>query len=520
MAVRRRTKFEGLSDRANRELTGLQDELVAEHKNLRDEVVGVTSNDKVRGTYGVRFSERVRCLPDPTAGLDLTFPAADPVTQNRWIEVLHQGGGDVRITATRGLVQGVATLTLNTAGLYYFSSDGKTSWWSAPIGSGGATGIDFTENAGPVLGNFDTVDVQDGAKILVAPTIAGTTIRLGWTIAPGSLALSDLTTIAAQSYLGNPTGGAASAQAIAVSAESVVGRTSGNLGQITSAVQTVLMRAAGSVFWGAAAANQVFARLGGDLGFQNISTFAAALGLLSGVALQVVTAAGAGTYTPTSGMKFVLVIGTGGGGGSGGADATSAATPGDAAAAGGAGAGGTCIELFNAATIGASQPYVVGAGGTAGANTGGNGGSGTTTTFGTAAALFSAQGGAPGTGTGTVTTNANRASGGVGGTPTGGQINIVGGDGGDGWAAVSDDATAGNEFIIGMAGEGGASFWGGGARGQTVASGGNFAATNNTAGLPGRAFGSGASGALCFNSTTGAAGAVGATGIMVFIEFT
>lgn len=81
--------------------------------------------------------------------------------------------------------------------------------------------------------------------------------------AAGALSLT------AQSYAGNPTGAPAAAASIAVSAESIPGRTSGNLGQLTSAVQTALIRAAGSLFFAAAAAGQHLRRsiAGGDLGF-------------------------------------------------------------------------------------------------------------------------------------------------------------------------------------------------------------------------------------------------------------
>ncbi len=241
----------------------------------------------------------------------------------------------------------------------------------------------------------------------------------------------------------------------------------------------------------------------------------ALLGAFSLLNLQVFTASG--TYTPTTGMKHCLVITTGSGGGGGGADATAATTPGDAAAGAGGGAGGTCIEAFSAATIGASQAVTIGTAGTAGSATNGTaGGAGGNSTFG---ALHTANGGAGGAGSGVVTTNGNTATGGLGGTPTGGLLNIEGGDGGDGAAITNDDATAANEFVLAMGGMGGASFWGGGGREARHAAGGNFAVANNEAGVAGRAFGSGGSGGTCLNSTTGAAGGAGRAGVCVVIEF-
>lgn len=237
-----------------------------------------------------------------------------------------------------------------------------------------------------------------------------------------------------------------------------------------------------------------------------VGAMLATLGGASFLALQVFTADG--TYTPTSGMKHCLVIGTGGGGGGGGADATSTSDP---AGGGGGGAGGTCIELFSAATIGASQSVDIGAAGTAGSNTGGNGGAGANTTLG---ALFTANGGALGTGSGTVTASANTAAGGLGGTPTGGLLNIPGGDGGDG-CGVSIDGTVDGTW--GQGGEGGASFWGGGGKRQARAVA-SITTTASVAGVAGRAFGSGGSGGVCLNTATGVAGGAGAAGVMFILE--
>jgi hypothetical protein len=78
---------------------------------------------------------------------------------------------------------------------------------------------------------------------------------------------------AANTILANPTAGVAVPSPFAGVAESVIGMTSGNITNITSAVQSILMRAAGSVFWGSCAADQTLRRSGsGDLGFGTLVT--------------------------------------------------------------------------------------------------------------------------------------------------------------------------------------------------------------------------------------------------------
>jgi hypothetical protein len=221
------------------------------------------------------------------------------------------------------------------------------------------------------------------------------------------------------------------------------------------------------------------------------------LAAFSSIAVQAFTTPGANTYTPTSGMKFALAISTGAGGGGGGADGGDA---GMNAAAGGGAAGGTCIELFSAATIGASQTVTIGTAGTAGADTGADGGAGGDTTFG---ALHTATGGPGGDGVTTTTiTIGGRAAGGV---PTGGLVNITGGDGMPGYVEGT------NDFQVG--GAGGASFWGGGPAGGLRLNSAGAAAGN-----AGAAYGAGGSGAVCQDSTTGAAGGAGKDGFCLVIE--
>jgi hypothetical protein len=91
------------------------------------------------------------------------------------------------------------------------------------------------------------------------------------------------------------------------------------------------------------------------------------------VVTQTITTTGAGTYTPTTGMKYCIIELQGAGGGSGGTTGAG----GQGSCSGGGGGGCYAKIIATAAQIGASASYTVGAAGTAGAsgnNAGGNGG--------------------------------------------------------------------------------------------------------------------------------------------------
>jgi len=193
--------------------------------------------------------------------------------------------------------------------------------------------------------------------------------------------------------------------------------------------------------------------------------------------------AGSANYTPTTGMKKVLVILVGGGGG--GCSITEAS-----AAGGGGGGGGTAIKLCTAAQVGASVAYVVGA--ASGANTGGN-----TSTF--AVTSLQATGGSVGATSGNSTVLGITGLGGAGGVGSGGDLNIAGQAG---FRGLIHSSTA----CIG--GAGGASMFGGGA----AESGPNAAGSN------GGAYGGGASGGASSNGTDYAGGS-GAAGVLYCIEF-
>jgi len=136
-------------------------------------------------------------------------------------------------------------------------------------------------------------------------------------------------------------------------------------------------------------------------------------------AVQTVVVTSSGTYTPTSGTKFVTVycIGAGGGGGntSGGSNVP--------CVGGGGGAGGMAIRTYNATELGANASVSIGSGGSGGAShhdprDGSNGNGTTFDPAGTGTTLIG-YGGTAGYGA----SNNHWGRGGVGGSASNGQIN-------------------------------------------------------------------------------------------------
>jgi hypothetical protein len=199
--------------------------------------------------------------------------------------------------------------------------------------------------------------------------------------------------------------------------------------------------------------------------------------------MQVFTSTG--TYTKPTGIKTIKVIATGGGGGGYSGSPTRNS-------GGGGGAGATCIKVIDVTSI-SSISVTIGAGGAGGTGDNYNNASGGSTSFGS---HCTAGGGERGfredQKTGTL---------GVGGIPTGGNINIHGGMGGTGSGGTVADEPAGS-------GVGGASYWGG------AGTNGN----NTLAAVDTTAYGAGGSGADHNGSTSGAAGA-GKAGIVVVEEY-
>lgn len=199
------------------------------------------------------------------------------------------------------------------------------------------------------------------------------------------------------------------------------------------------------------------------------------------VAVQTLTSS-SGTYTPTSGMKAVLLICVGPGGN--GADVTATDD-----VSGGGGGGGTVIALKTAAQVGASQSYAVG-------QTSGN----NTTISGLS---LTASSGSNGSASGNTTTLGAQAAGGGGGAASGGDLNIPGSPGERGIMYSTSN---------GYGGSGGDSVFGRGGASSGVDGAGNA----------GTAYGGGGGG--CHTSAdvnrTGGAGAAGAIYAIEFLAGT
>jgi hypothetical protein len=199
--------------------------------------------------------------------------------------------------------------------------------------------------------------------------------------------------------------------------------------------------------------------------------------------MQVFTSTG--TYTKPTGIKTIKVIATGGGGG--GYSGSPSYNSG-----GGGGAGATCIKVIDVTSI-SSISVTIGAAGSGGTGDNYNNASGGSTSFGS---HCTAGGGERGfredQKTGTL---------GVGGIPTGGDINIHGGMGASGGGGSATDEPPGG-------GVGGASYWGGaGTNGNN-----SLAAVNSTV------YGAGGSGAD-HNGSSSANGGNGVAGIVVVEEY-
>ncbi len=147
------------------------------------------------------------------------------------------------------------------------------------------------------------------------------------------------------------------------------------------------------------------------------------------VSLNLVVITSNGTYTPPNNLLYAQVIAVGGGGGSGGRDATTAAGTSNAFGGGGGG-GGTCIKSFNLSDLLPNVSVTIGSGGAAGSaglNSGGNGGD---TIFSTSTPLQAgggAGGGSASSASGSPQEFGLDIIGALGGSASGGDLNIPGG---------------------------------------------------------------------------------------------
>lgn len=208
------------------------------------------------------------------------------------------------------------------------------------------------------------------------------------------------------------------------------------------------------------------------------------------VVLNVQTFTTSGTYTPTASMAYCLVQMVGGGGGGGGASIDG----GDTAPSGSGGGGGLyASQVFDAATIGASQTVTIGAAGTGGVGQA-DGTAGGTTSLGS---LLTVSGGVQG--------QYMRASGPV----------QEGGDGGQ--------AHTGTPNYLSFGGGGGYAINVGGAvvsgyGGSTLLSPGGKARAIAANGVSGGGYGGGGSGGVAVTSVP-ATGGDGDTGVIIITEY-
>ena len=199
-----------------------------------------------------------------------------------------------------------------------------------------------------------------------------------------------------------------------------------------------------------------------------------------------------GVYVPTPGMSYAIVELVGGGGGSGGAGATTGTTY---AAGTGGGGGGYARKYVTFAQVSQNVSITVGAGGLAGAATGGvYAGPGGPTQFGT---IFSATGGGGGLcsgGTGSAT-----VVGVTGGAGIGGDVNIQG----EPSPAIIFSFPAGNCVS-------------GGNGGSSVLGGGGLGGANPS---PGGNYGGGAGAGYNYLNSVAKVGAAGAPGVAIIREY-
>lgn len=201
---------------------------------------------------------------------------------------------------------------------------------------------------------------------------------------------------------------------------------------------------------------------------------------------------GSGTYTPTSGAKYVWVRAIAGGG-QGGGTTTASAHPG----AGAGGGSGGYAEFWEAAT---SRAYSVGAGGSTG--TTGTGQAGGNTTFGTAGAQISVGGG--GGGTTTASSSGFASTGGAGGTTTNGALQIAGGIGYKGnycWQPTGLASGGGANSPLGIGG-------------PAV-----LEMTGSSSGSNATGYGAGGSGAIAVGASLTGNGGTGSSGCIIIMEF-
>lgn len=214
------------------------------------------------------------------------------------------------------------------------------------------------------------------------------------------------------------------------------------------------------------------------------------------IAMTVRASSGTHTFHSLSNTALVYAIGAGGAGGSATAGGSS-----NASAGAGGGSGGVAIKQLSLAGIN-TLSCTIGAGGA------GNGG--TTTASGSGITTLTAAGGAVGA-NGIDTNVFGSASGGSGGSASGGDINIRGGPGEN---AMSQGATI-NSVINMIAGNGGSNMFGTGGAGFQIRTGSSAGGS----GVAGDGYGGGGGGGARGGFAATNSGGAGASGAVIIMEF-
>lgn len=511
-----------------------------------------TAVDATLITSGAGVPSLSQTLP---SAVQLNITSLGTVTAGTWnastIDVAHGGTGDTSFTAYSVICGGIgATNPLqNVVGLGAIgqvltsAGPGALPTWQNAAGTGTVNSGNINEiawyaaNGNTISGlptaieGLLTTDSGGAPHILAGPGVTGKILQSNSGAAPSfsTATYPSIATSAGTILRANGTNWLASTSTFAdtYAANSILYASSANtvVGLATSA-SAVLTTVASVPTW----ASQLSLALGGtnanltaDNGgivYSTASALAilahtttAGLALLSGNATaptwstsppitqintQRITTTGAGTFTPTTGMKYCIIELQGGGGGSGGTTGAG----GHGAVSGGGGGGGYIKILATAANIGASAAINVGAGGLAGTSGNNAGGAGGNTTIVINGSTWTASGGGGGGGQTSSASAQDSGTAGTGGNATAG-------------------ANATTVFIVSGTNSGpGTSPAGAGIVYRINAIGGA-----SVLGLPqlaynssGNLYGGGASG---FQNQTGSnqAGNAGAQGIIIITEF-
>lgn len=413
-----------------------------------------------------------------------------------------RGGTNASLTASNGgIVYSTASAMAILAGTVTANlpllsgSTTAPSWGSFPLLLGGAL---TTAGALTTIGAFSSTFTFTNTTSVTFPT-SGTLATTSQLLTSPLTTKGDLwawSTTNARLPVGSSDG-----QILQVSSAAATGLAySTATYPATTTINQILYSSAANTITGLATANNAILVTNGS-GVPSLSTT-----LPSGIAIKSVNlqqfAAGTTTYTPSSNMVSIIVEIIGGGGGAGGSLGGSA---GNFSTSGGGTGGGYCRKIYTSAQLGANAAVIVGAfgqGGNAGNNAGNDGGDSTFTPAGAGAALF-APGGTHGSGAASSTTLTTSGSA-IANTPTGGDLNIAGQDGGAG--AITSITTG-----IFLLASGGGSALGQGAPMIVKAFGSSYQ------GHDGVGYGAGGGGAG--SSTVSKSGGSGTDGICLVWEF-